>query len=215
MSNKLIGGLSNYLKEKIEGLQDLLEMSNAEEILRRYFVMNAFDGALTMLGLVVGTYMSGSKDPNLILSAGLGASFAMGVSGFVGALITEKAERERKVKELEHAMLTKLNNSLIDKASDTAVILAALTDSMAPMMAALISASPYLLSKIGLINFDIATYFSVSITLALVFSLGLYLGKVSKGNMILYGIYMLLAGLAISLLILLNTGLGIWIMTFR
>jgi len=206
MSNRLISSLKSYLLEKFENLQDLLEISSAGEILRRYFVMNAFDGALTMLGFVVGAYISGSKNPNLILSAGLSASYAMAISGFVGALITEKAERERKVKELERAMFTKLDNSLIDKASDTAVVLAALTDALAPMIAALTSASPYIFSRMGLISFDVATFISVSITLALVFCLGLFLGRVSKGNMILYGFYMLLAGLAVSLLMFLSTG---------
>ena len=33
---------------------DLLDIAGAHDILRRYFVVNGFDGALTMLGMIIG-----------------------------------------------------------------------------------------------------------------------------------------------------------------
>lgn len=193
--------------ETVDKIRDLLEVSGAGEILRRYFVMNAFDGALTMLGFVIGAYMSGLRNPYVIISAGLGASFAMGVSGFVGALITEKAERERKVKELEKAMFAELEGSIIQKASNAAVILAAVTDSMAPALAAVSAASPFVLSMYGILAFETAALSSIALTLAEVFALGVYLGSVSGRNSLLYGLYMLAAGIIVSFVITLGSRL--------
>jgi hypothetical protein len=60
------------------------EISGVNEILRRYFVMNAFDGALTMLGIIMGAFLAGVIDPIVIIKAGMGAGLAMGISGAWG-----------------------------------------------------------------------------------------------------------------------------------
>ncbi len=199
--SKLINKVQENISDFFENINDYIELTEAGEIIRRYFVMNAFDGALTMLGFVVGVFVSGYVNPKIILSAGMSASFAMGVSGFVGALITEKAERERKVKELEKAMFTELEGSIIEKASLMAVVLAALTDSFAPAIAALLCASPFIFSEFGLLSPVIATYVSIVVTLILVFLLGVYLGRISGEGSLIYGTYMLAAGIVVSLVI--------------
>lgn len=198
---KFIERVQENISDFFENINDYIELTGAREIIRRYFVMNAFDGALTMLGFVVGIYITGYIDPKIVLSAGMSASFAMGVSGFVGALITEKAERERKVKELERAMFADLEGSIIEKAALIAVVLAALTDSLAPALAALVCASPFLLSEFGVLSPVTATFLSIIVTLVLVFLLGAYLGRISGESPLVYGIYMLSAGLAVSLII--------------
>jgi len=54
------------------------KISEAGDITRRYFVMNAFDGALTMLGVVIGAYVAGILEPIIIITAGIAGSIAMG-----------------------------------------------------------------------------------------------------------------------------------------
>jgi len=57
------------------------EISGVGDISRRYFVMNAFDGALTMLGVVIGAAVSGYlENSTIIISAGIAGSIAMGAS---------------------------------------------------------------------------------------------------------------------------------------
>lgn len=63
--------------------------------------MNAFDGALTMLGVVIGAYVVGVLKPINIISAGIAGSIAMGTSGMIGTYMAEKA----MLKELEHYKL--------------------------------------------------------------------------------------------------------------
>jgi len=193
-------------KESIESFIEYISVSGVSEILRRYFVMNAFDGALTMLGFVMGSFMSGLKDPRIIISAGISASLAMGISGFVGALITEKAEREKKVKELERTLFLDLEGTIVDKASKIAIILAAIVDATAPALAALICSSPFILSLYNIVNFIEATFISVIITLLFIFLLGVYLGNLAEGNALKYGLYMIAAGISVSVIITLIGG---------
>ena len=111
--------LISSLVEFIERVKFYIRVMKGEEILRRYFVMNAFDGALTMLGIVLGAVVAGATNEKIIIGAGVSASFAMGISGFVGAFMTERAERERLIKELERALLTDLDDTMLGRASLT------------------------------------------------------------------------------------------------
>ena len=56
--------------------------------------MNAFDGVLTILGVLVGGYFGHVRDAGAVVTLGLAASFAMGVSGFYGAYMTEKGRAQ-------------------------------------------------------------------------------------------------------------------------
>ena len=52
-------------------------------IARRYFIKNGFDGSMTVLGIIVGSWIVRVTEPEIIVTAGLGACLAMGVSGAV------------------------------------------------------------------------------------------------------------------------------------
>ena len=71
----------------------LLHITGTHGIVRRYFVVNGFDGALTMLGLIMGFLVSGPASLGVIISACLGAAIALGVSGVSSAYVSEVAER--------------------------------------------------------------------------------------------------------------------------
>ena len=77
---------SNGENGRIAHIMRALELTHGVEIARRYLAMNAFDGALTMLGLLFGGLLTiDPVDPapgfNAILLAALGTSIAMAVSG--------------------------------------------------------------------------------------------------------------------------------------
>ncbi|MGQ4834028.1 MAG: VIT1/CCC1 transporter family protein [Candidatus Asgardarchaeia archaeon] len=177
-----------------------IEISGVSEIGRRYFVMNAFDGALTMLGIIIGAAMAGNIDPRIIISAGIGGSVAMGVSGFTGAYITERAERLLKLRELEESLGSEIEDTIIEEASSFASIIAALIDGISPALAALVSIIPYVLSSYGLIAVSIAFYSSIAVNLGLLFVLGMFLGRLSKENSLVYAGIMVLVGIVTALL---------------
>lgn len=176
-------------------------ISNVGSITRRYFVMNAFDGALTMLGVVIGAYVSGNIEQSaVIISAGVAGSIAMGASGISGAYMTEKAERTKKLKILEKAMLTDMKNGLYDKSHRFATIFAALVDGLSPAVAAMIVISPFFLVSVGIISADIAFLSTIALTLIILTLLGIYLARISDESLIKYGIQMLLVGLITAFL---------------
>lgn len=193
------------LKEKIRFLKECLRISNAEEIYRRYFVMNMFDGALTALGIVVGAYFSGASNPKVILGAVLGAGLAMGLSGFSGAYMAERAERLRKLDELRKAMLKDLNNSIHEKAARLTSIWAALIDGASPLLAALLSILPFLLSLTGLISVQTAARASVAAIMVLLFLIGIFLGKISRENLIFSGAKMVFVGAITAILVMISS----------
>jgi len=191
------------LKEKIEVH---IRLMNASGILRRYFVMNGFDGILTVFGIIVGSYMSGTIDARVIVYASIGASLAMAVSGFSGALLTERAERIREIKDLEKSMFMDLGESILGRAVITTTILAAAIDAIAPLIFSLISVSPFILTMYGLMPVELALVNSIVIIGISLFSLGVFLAKLSEESILKYGISMLLSGLAvgISTILILN-----------
>jgi len=176
-------------------LKEYAEISGIDEISRRYFVMNAFDGALTMLGIVIGAYIANIKNPSSIISAGIAGSLAMAISGISGAYMAERAERLKKLKTLERAMLKDLRDSIHYRSHRFAMIMASLTDGLSPFLAAMIVLSPFFLVELSVISWDLAFRASIVITLVLLFFMGVYLGKISEENMIVYGLEMVIIGL--------------------
>jgi predicted membrane protein (TIGR00267 family) len=172
-------------------------------IARRYFIKNGFDGSMTALGIIVGSWIVGVDKPEIIVTAGLGACLAMGVSGLFGAYMTEKAERKRHLKTLETAMLTDLSNSIHDKASDFVSVYAAFIDGASPMLTAVIALIPFILTLTGMFVIWDAYIASFTLTLATLFSLGLYLGRIAKENIWLYGVQTVAAGILIVVIVLL------------
>ncbi|MEM1655474.1 MAG: VIT1/CCC1 transporter family protein [Nitrososphaerota archaeon] len=179
----------------------ILRYSGAGEFSRRYAVMNAFDGVVAILGIVLGSTLLGEASAGNIIAAGVGALVAMGVSGVSGTYMAERAEQERKLKEIEEAMLTKLNGSIIAEARKRAAIFSAIVDALAAILAGLIPLSPYLAALSGLLTLDLAFHMSVGVSLAFLFTLGVFLGKIARNNLIISGLKSLAIGVATILLI--------------
>ena len=188
------------LKDTYREWKRYYEISEVGPITRRYFVMNAFDGALTMLGVVIGAYIAGILKPIPILTAAISGSIAMGISGISGAYMTEKAERTKKLKELERAMVTNLRNGLHHKSYRFATIFAALVDGISPALAAMVVVSPFFLNFAGIIETEIAFFGTIITTLIILTVLGIYLAKISEESMIRYGIQMLVVGMLTAFL---------------
>ena len=157
--------------------------------------MNAFDGALTMLGIIMGAYMAGIIDPKIIVKAGIGAGLAMGISGAWGAYMAERAERLKEMRELENAMFSNLEGTIIDRASKAAVFSVALVDGLSPIIATIISILPFFFVVFSLISIASAIVISIVLILIMLFSLGVFISKVSGGKILVNGSIMMLAGI--------------------
>jgi predicted membrane protein (TIGR00267 family) len=195
-------GLTQGIKEKISELTQYLRVTGAQQIIRRYFAMNAFDGAMTSLGVVMGAWLGDISDPRSIIGVILTGGVAMMVSGFSGTYMTESAERNHSLNELEDAMLINLDNTIYGQASRLVSIYAALVDGSAPFFASVPAVTPFLLVPSV---FGIQTAFLISLIASMVtlFALGVYLGTISGENFLLSGAKMVLSGVAVALIALL------------
>ena len=155
--------------------------------------MNAFDGVLTILGVLVGSFFSHLEDAGKIVVLGMTASFAMGVSGFYGAYMTERAERNRALQELEESTLSDLKDTDIGHASTYATIIVSLVDGFSPFAAAAIAVSPFFLG--AAIPINTAFYIAFALAFLELFALGMFLGSISRDRMVISGIKMVSAGL--------------------
>ncbi len=180
------------IKTQLSLLKDYNKIAKIDRIARRYFVMNTFDGVLAILGVLFGSLIADSSN-RAVITTGLAAGIAMGVSGIWGAYLTERAERQRELKELERATLSKLKGTKIGRAAAVAVLVVAIIDGLAPFLAAAAILTPFLffgsaLSKTGMYAVSLIIAFSM------LFLLGIYLGRISKESVIKTGLIMILAG---------------------
>jgi len=190
----------------ISQVKFLLRITRSDDIIRRYFVVNGFDGALTMLGLIIGFILSATVDVSIIINACLGAAIALGVSGMSSAYVSEYAERKRTLGQLEDAMISNLHDSAHGEAARGVPLLIALVNGLAPFVISLLILTPLFLSNSGIVFPLSPLYISVAIALLLIFFLGVFLGKVSGVSWLRSGMQTLVVALLTSGLIYLFIG---------
>ncbi|MBL7199730.1 MAG: VIT1/CCC1 transporter family protein [Anaerolineae bacterium] len=169
------------------------EIADVGEMARRYFAMNAFDGVLTMIGVLMGNYMARVREPRVIVVTGLSTSLAMGISGLWGSYLTESAERRREIDELEKQTLVDLQDTKIGKASRMAAVVVAVVDGLSPFLASLLVLLPFFVIQM-LPSIEWGYYASIGMALMTLFGLGLFLGHISKENLIVSGLKTVIAG---------------------
>ncbi|MHA1238015.1 MAG: hypothetical protein ACTSSJ_01995 [Candidatus Odinarchaeia archaeon] len=196
----------NRFQQFIKRVKLYISLGNVSEIARRYFILNSFDGILTILGLVIGSFIVGIGEPRIILVSGFGAAFALSLSGASSAFMVEKAERIKELKNLERVMIRDLNNSVHGKSINVISFLMALINGSGSFVSSITCLIPFYLSEIAIIEIQYAYYIAIGVILGLLFVLGALLGKISETNIVLNGVKMVVLGLVVAgLLMLLQT----------
>ena len=185
----------NPIRRLIDQANQYNDIANVGEITRRYFVMNAFDGVLTIIAMLMGNMAAGVTSPQIVITTGLSTSIAMGISGLWGSYLTESAERKHDLDELSTSTLTDLNNSRIGRASRYAAVIVSLVDGISPFLAALLVLIPFFIHGI-FPNIQSIYYATLGLALLTLFALGMFLGNISKENLIISGIKTAIAGIA-------------------
>ncbi|MBE9487120.1 MAG: hypothetical protein IMY82_08125 [Chloroflexi bacterium] len=166
----------------------LLEITRSRSLVRRYFVVNGFDGALTMLGIIMGFYVSDRASLPIIINSCFGAAIALGMSGLTSAYISETAEQKKELRELEQAMLKKLGGSAYGQATRLLPFLIAAVNGLSPLVISLIIILPIWAATLPLeLPFD-ALEFALMLALSILFLLGVFLGRTSGTNWLWAGL---------------------------
>jgi predicted membrane protein (TIGR00267 family) len=195
-------GIAHGIREKFSEISQYFTITGATKIIRRYFAMNAFDGAMTSLGVVMGAWLGQINEPRSIIGVILTSGVAMMVSGFSGTYMTESAERNHSLNELEDAMLINLDDTIYGQASRFVSIFAALVDGSAPFIASIPAVVPFILVP-GLFDIQYAFIISIIASMLTLFSLGVYLGTISGDNILISGAKMVVSGIAVAVIALL------------
>jgi predicted membrane protein (TIGR00267 family) len=181
-------------------LRFLFQLARAHSIARRYFITNGFDGALTILGLNMGFYVSGGVDVTVAISACLGAAIALTVSGFASAYVSEAAEREQELRELEQALVRDLEDTAHGRAARLVPLLIGTVNGFSPFLMALVIITPLWLSQAGIALPMAPLEVSIVVAFISLFLLGAFIGRVS-------GRFWLWSGLRTLLIAALTAGI--------
>jgi len=184
--------IKNSFLTYMELIKTYNRIANISSIVRRYFAINGFDGVITSIGILVGNFIIGIEEYKHVIIAGVAIIISLGVSGIWSAYYSETAERKREIDDLEESTLHNLDKTIISRAQKFAAIVLAFTNGLSPVLTAFIPLTPFLFGKY--IPIDICYYSGFGMAFLILFGMGLFLGKISRANLIISGIKMLVAG---------------------
>ena len=193
------------LGNSVRNLRYLFELTRSASIARRYFVIGAFDGALTILGVIIGAYVAEAYvhpelAKQLIVSAGFAGGIALAVSSAVGAYEAERVEHILSHKNLEQAMLRPVEG-IREEAMTVSILVSAVVHGLAPMVAAIVPLVPFFFMPL-----HEAVVAGIVTTMVFLFVLGAFLGNLIREIFVYTGLRFVIAGLATAIVLILIGG---------
>ena len=188
--------MKNKLKKLREKINLYSEVTNLTSVSRRYFIIGFFDGVLTILGLIIGSHLSGEISARLIITAGVATALALGISSSWGAFEAERIEQKIMKDQKERALLINSKESAIDRAHRFAAYVSSIIHGIAPIIGAILPIIPY-----AFLPLKEAFIAAITIGFASLFILGAVMGRSAKFNMFVSGFRMFLAGVLTAVVV--------------
>ncbi|MFO8100652.1 MAG: VIT1/CCC1 transporter family protein [Dehalococcoidia bacterium] len=158
------------------------------------FFRGFVDGSLSTLGIVIGAYSASSS---VIIAAGIGGALANGIFNVLSAFSAERADQYRELRKIESAMVAKeLKDSEVEFQIQKNTLRAGTVDGLATIIGGAVPVLPY----IWLDSSD-AMFVASGLVIVGIFAIGIYLGKLSRRNILLYGAKMALFGAVTAVLV--------------
>lgn len=173
-------------------------IAEIDALARRYFTLNSFDGILTTVAILLANFFADVTLRSIIVTSSIGAATAVAISGFYGAYITEKAERMGKIRKLENTIGLRLTKTQFEEAHTFAILALALIEGLSPFIISSLIVLPFFIMD----SIEGAYYSAFSIAGLALFLLGIFLGKISKENLILSGIKMFIVGVVCTITVI-------------
>jgi predicted membrane protein (TIGR00267 family) len=166
-----------------------------DSIIRRFFINTLFDSTFMLLGIIVGSAILAEASLSIVVNTMVMSSLALGISTGVSVYEAESLEQEKRVVELEKAMLKDLRGTLVEKSRKSFILLVSLLNFFTPLVSCMVIITPFLLTAAKFLEMGTASGFSVILALATLFITGVYLGRVGKKNPWIKGLRMVGFGL--------------------
>jgi predicted membrane protein (TIGR00267 family) len=142
-------------------------------------------------------------DLSVALSACLGATTALFISGISSAYLSEKAERKKELHELEQALVKDLTESDYGQASRYIPMLVAFVNGFSPLLLSLVILLPLFFAEQVQIMSVSPFISAIVIALICIFFLGILLGKISQTFWLWSGLRTLIIAIVTVLIIVL------------
>ncbi|BAM69737.1 conserved hypothetical protein [Methanothermobacter sp. CaT2] len=176
----------------------------------RYVALGTLDGILAVMGVTLtasGVAGAGglSMDNYLIALTGLSGGVALAMSNAFGSFIGERAEETRTMRELERKMMMdegKLDDTIIHQQARRRVYMSMFTHGFSSFLGSFVPVLPFLLIDDRLT----ATIVTLLLCLIALLILGVYLGRVSRENILRTSLEVVVIGVLIGVVSLLLGG---------
>jgi len=175
-----------------------MNMPETGPALRRYFVNTIFDSTFVILGVIIGSAFSPDPSYSLVIAIVLTSSFALGISTGVSVYEAETMEQERRIKEIETAMLSSLENTEIKRMSRISILVIALVNFSAPLITCAVAITPIIIFGPG--EVQTGGWVASGLALTILFVTGAFMGRMSGKNPLLRGLRMGVIGGAVFLI---------------
>ena len=158
------------------------------------FLRGYIDGALSTLGIVVG---ASSAESTVIVAAAVGGTIANGIANILSASSAAQAVYHGELREVEKAMVYgDLTGTTIDKKIGRQAMFAGMADGLATVIGGAVPILPLLF-----LTGNAALFSSIGLVVLSVVFIGVYLGKVSKRNLILSGLKMAVYSISVAVVV--------------
>lgn len=184
--------LRQRFKTYIHTIKTYNRIAGILKITRRYFAVNGFDGVITSIGILLGNYIIDTAEHKNVLIAGLAVIISLFVSGIWSAYNSEVAERKKELDDLSESTLYDLEETVISRAQRFATIILSVVNGFSPAFMAFIPLVPFLFGSLIPIQYCYWTGFGLAFLI--LFGMGIFLGRISRTNILVSGIKMLVAG---------------------
>ncbi len=164
--------------------------------MERHVVRGFIDGALSVLGVVIG---ASGAEISIVISAGIGGGIANALSNAFGAFSAEMVEEEIKLSEVEKSMLSDLRSTEIYREIRKKVMLRGIIDGVSTAFGSFLPIVPFILALVMGYSIKLALAFSVGLTAISLSMVGMYYGMISKKNILLSGAKMGLMGIVTAI----------------
>ncbi len=179
---------------------DFIRLLHDNDIIRRYIVMNSFDGTLTSLGIIIAMTISGVTDVKLILVSAIGVIFATGISGVWGAYLVEKAERKHELAEL-HRLYPQEDLVERKKEFKQLTLIMGLANGLSSSVIGFVIISPYFLAALGFLTIQTAFWVALLIILVSLVVIGSFTATIAKESLTKHAGATLIAAVIVGLVI--------------
>jgi len=181
----------NTIRQRLDAA---LSMPETGPTIRRYFVNTIFDSTFVMLGIIIGSAFSGDPNIHVVVATIITSAVALGISTGVSVFEAETLEQNRRMDEIEKALLRSLQDTHIGESSRSSIYLISFLNFLAPLIAGTIILLPFvILSQEGI---QTAAWIGVGLAISILFVTGLVMGRMGRRKPLVQGMRMALFGVA-------------------